>query len=592
MHAHELTAVAAQLCAADLLEQARLVSADALHEPWALAHGVVAAIDGVAHVEGHELSLRLGLPPRFPGRLPKVFVLDERLHGRIPHVFQHGYVCYQEHEGVLLDRYHPVAVAREALARAVETIRRGLTGESEADFIEELALYWPGLPEGTVFFAAGGQIEPILRVRPPWTATDVFVRDRAQAIEVLAASMPVRSPAFVTLVEQGIDDLAAPGLYIPLERVPRPPDPFPLGPWTRDQVAEFIRQNLSRTQKRRLEDHARGRTKPSFAIVRVPKPRGGDHLVGVQFDDIRGVHPLAGVTGTAVVRQFRVERRDPGYLVPRGGGESPLQAKRVLLVGCGAIGGHLAMELVRCGIGHLTLVDPDWLRPENAYRHVLGMPSLVVPLAKSLQLGGEIQRRYPGVQVDCCAAPIEQALDAGTIDVARYDLVVSATGDPNVDRDLNERLHGLANRPPLLFTWLEPLGIGGHALVVQGASPGCLDCLFTPHALEASPTLVNRAAFAAAGQVFTRELAGCGNAFTPYSSLDALRTAELAGRLAVEVLGGRRQASLLRSWKGDGAAFAAAGLRTSARHELDASALDRGGQDVAMPGCRVCGGCA
>ncbi|MFZ6178802.1 ThiF family adenylyltransferase [Nannocystis pusilla] len=582
--------MAEQLCAAGLLEQARLVPAESMYEPWAQTYGVMAAIDGVVHVEGHELSLRLGLPPLFPGRLPKVFVLDERFHGRIPHVFQHGYVCYQEHEGVLLDRYRPVAVAGEALARAVETIRRGLTGENKADFIEELALYWPGPPEGTVFFAAGAQIEPILRVILPWTGTLAFVRDRAQALELIAAPMPFRSPELMRLVEQGIDNLAAPGLYIPLERVPRPPDPFPLGPWTRVQLVEFIRQNLSRSQRRRLEDHARGRAKPSFAIVRVPKPRGGDHLVGVQFDDIRGTHPLAGATGTAVVRQFHVERRDPGYLVPRGGGESSLQAKRVLLVGCGAIGGHLAMELVRCGIGHLTLVDPDRLRPENAYRHVLGMPSLAVPLAKSLQLGGEIQRRYPGVQVDCCAASIEQALDAGTIDVTRYDLVVSATGDPNVDRDLNERLHGLANRPPLLFTWLEPLGLGGHALVVQGASRGCLDCLFTPHPREPDPVLANRAAFAAPGQVFTRELAGCGNAFTPYSSLDALRTAELAGRLAIEVLGGRTQASTLRSWKGDGAAFEAAGLLTSRRYELDASALERGGQSIEMAGCRVCGG--
>ncbi|MFY0533048.1 hypothetical protein [Nannocystis pusilla] len=317
MHEHELTAVAEQLCAADLLEQARLVSADALHEPWAQTYGVVAAIDGVVHVEGHALSLRLGLRRASRVDCRRCSSSTSACTGgssRVPVRVR----LLPGTRGVLLDRYRPVAVAREALARAVETICRGLSGENAADFIEELALYWPGLPEGTVFFAAGAQIEPILRVVLPWTGTLAFVRDRAQALELIAAPMPFRSPELMALVEQGIANLAVSGLYIPLERVPRPPDPFPLGPWTRVQVVEFIRQNLSRGQRRRLEDHARGRAKPSFAIVRVPKPRGGEHLVGVQFDDIRGVHPLAGATGTAAMRQFRVERRDPGYLVPRG----------------------------------------------------------------------------------------------------------------------------------------------------------------------------------------------------------------------------------------------------------------------------------
>ncbi|PCC74262.1 E2 family protein B [Nannocystis exedens] len=591
MHADDLTATAELLCAAGLLEQGCVTPADALLEPWARLHGVVAAIEGVAHVDGHALALRLGLTPRFPGRLPTVFVLDARLHGRIPHVFQHGHVCYQEYEGVLLDRYQPVAVAREALARAVETIRRGLTGENRADFIEELALYWPGAAEGLGFFAADAQIQPILRFVLPWAGTFAFVRDRAQARELLVAPMPLRVPEVMAPLEAWFDDTVTPGLYIPLEDVPRPPDPFPLGPWTRAQVAQLIRHNLSDGQRRRLEQLTRGlKTRSTFVILRVPRPRGGDHLVGIRYDDIRGAHPLARATGSATMTQFRVERRDPGYLVPRGGGEPPLRAKRVLLVGCGAIGGHLAGELVRCGVGHLTLVDPDVLRPENAYRHVLGAPSLFVLPAKSLQLAAEIQQRYRGVEVSGLAASIEDALDQGAIDVTRYDLVLSATGDPNVDRGLNERLHRLEHRPPLLFTWLEPLGIGGHALVVQRSSPGCLDCLFTPHPLDASPVLTNRAAFAAAGQVFTRELAGCGNAFTPYSSLDALRTAELAGRLAVEVLGGRLRETLLRSWKGDGAAFHAAGLRTSPRYEMEASALERGGADVVAAGCKVCGG--
>ena len=591
----DLARLAEHLCSAGLLTDARVLPADALTAEWAQFHRIVQAIDGTARVDGRDLALRLGLPIEFPDCLPKVFVRDPELPGRIPHVFPHGYVCYQEQEGVLLDRHRPVEVAREALARALETLRRGLAGENHADFIEELALYWPGDTDGLTFFTAGDHIEEVFRVILPFAMTHGFVRDRVQARALILSDTlaPLaKIPKVVEAVDSAIEESWCRGLYIPLRTVPQPLVPFPLGTWSPTQLARLIRENLSDEDRRTLDGFTRSIKRDTFVLLRVPRPRGDHHLVGIRYDNVRDAHPLARTPGAASISQFRVERRDPGYLLQRGGAAAGLRDRRVLLAGCGAIGGYLALELIRCGVGHLTLVDPDFLRPENQHRHVLGAPPMVLLPSKAELLAAEIQRRYPGVHAKGLTDTIDRAIARGAVDPVSFDLVVSATGDPNVDRSLNQRLHPRARRPSLLFTWLEPLGIGGHAFT-SPRSPanahGCLDCLFTPHACDPAPALANRAAFAAPGQDFTRELAGCGNAFTPYSSLDALRTAELAVRLAIEVLCGEVTGPALRSWKGSRAAFDAANYRTSDRYDLAVEDLERLCIDLVAERCPVCG---
>ncbi len=52
-------------------------------------------------------------------------------------------------------------------------------------------------------------------------------------------------------------------------------------------------------------------------------------------------------------------------------GQARLESARVLLVGCGALGGVLAQNLVRAGVGTLVLVDRDVVELSNLPRQVL-----------------------------------------------------------------------------------------------------------------------------------------------------------------------------------------------------------------------------
>lgn len=50
-----------------------------------------------------------------------------------------------------------------------------------------------------------------------------------------------------------------------------------------------------------------------------------------------------------------------------------LKNARVLLAGAGGVGGYIAEALIRSGIGHLTVYDPDCVHPTNLNRQILAL---------------------------------------------------------------------------------------------------------------------------------------------------------------------------------------------------------------------------
>lgn len=61
-----------------------------------------------------------------------------------------------------------------------------------------------------------------------------------------------------------------------------------------------------------------------------------------------------------------------------------LRQKRVLVVGCGGLGGHIVDQLARIGIGAVRVVDGDVFEPSNLNRQLLSsVPMLGVSKAKA-----------------------------------------------------------------------------------------------------------------------------------------------------------------------------------------------------------------
>ena len=87
---------------------------------------------------------------------------------------------------------------------------------------------------------------------------------------------------------------------------------------------------------------------------------------------------------------------------------SILQGKRVLVVGCGGLGGHLIDMLARIGIGALRVVDGDVFEPSNLNRQLLSeVPLLGVNKAKAA--AAKINRVNPDVEVEAVDAFLTEA---------------------------------------------------------------------------------------------------------------------------------------------------------------------------------------
>lgn len=540
-------------------------------------------LEGEVDVAGVEVTVRLALPGSFPLVLPRVYLIPWDALGFLPHVMPDGFVCFADAEGLVLDRRNPTGVVEEALSRAIALLEDGAAGRNRADFTDEFHTYWARLP-GVIFGLSVLDLDGAAR----W-ATSTEVTD---TVRVLAGGVDDYCALWNRQPEQD-EPATERALYVPLQRggkvvPPRHDEPF----WSAEEVRRRILPHVSAADRTRLRLLAGGMPRAQeYVFFKLPDHVGGSTLFGIRYSGTGRNHPLLDGGVATEMLPIVVRRLDRGYLVARGGGAIRLGEQRVLLAGCGAVGGPLAFELARAGVADLTLVDPDTLDAENTFRHPLGRRYWHKAKVDAMQQ--EIEANLPYMRITPIQGTIEYALDAGKVRLGDFDLVVLATGNPTVELEVNARLRASTGSPPAVFTWVEPLGLGGHTLLTgNGESNGCYECLYTPPVDGTDRALDNRASFAAPGQRFGRALNGCGSLHTPYGSADALRTAALAARLVVDALLAEETGNPLRSWKGDARDFERAGFVTSQRYAQSAEQLDARQYAYATHRCVACGSSA
>ena len=76
-----------------------------------------------------------------------------------------------------------------------------------------------------------------------------------------------------------------------------------------------------------------------------------------------------------------------------------LQTKRVLVVGCGGLGGHIIDQLARIGVGFLRVVDGDVFEESNLNRQLLSRVPLL-GMSKAKAAADHVRAVNPGVSVE------------------------------------------------------------------------------------------------------------------------------------------------------------------------------------------------
>lgn len=162
-----------------------------------------------------------------------------------------------------------------------------------------------------------------------------------------------------------------------------------------------------------------------------------------------------------------------------------LAAKSALVLGVGAIGSFVALELARAGIGKLTLIDSDAVEPGNSVRWPLGRP--VWGMAKVRALAQFIGQQFPGIEVtvsewkvggattEAPAEPIENPVVVLRRLVQSADVVIDATAS-------TECQHAVAFTcreadAPLVVGYATEGAAGGVVARFPASAPACLVCL-------------------------------------------------------------------------------------------------------------------
>lgn len=536
------------------------------------------ALEGEVIVENNTVTIQIVLDLTFPLQLPQFFLRPWNALGFIPHVDTKGLICYIEPEGLILDRYQPIEIVAEAFQRTLNILSDGVTGRNQVDFVDEFETYWSLLRD----------IQPVLSMLEP---SDVVRRvtiaiDQKKDLLYVANDEAELAAYFNQKTLNGTFTIEK-GLYLPLEPntliiPPRPDGAF----WNAQQIHQIILPHLSDANHRILRQLTKRRRSGKYVIVSLPRPSNGVSLFGFQYEGLNRTHPLIQGNPKIKASPVTLKRLERSYLVSRGGGSTHLSSKQILLVGCGAVGGHIAFELARSGIAYLTLVDFDDLKFENIFRHVLGRRYIGKPKADALK--DELELQLPYVFAKSYNSSVEDVMFNGLIDLSKYQLIMIAMGNPTVELEINKYLHRIPASPPTIYTWLEPLGIGGHALLTRNSpNGGCFECLYTSH--DGIRILENRAAFAAPDQHFGRSLTGCVGFHTPYGSLDAVRTANIAAGLAIDVLTGKEQGNPLISWKNDATIFLDMGFSLAPRHMMSETNLHKQRYTYRNIHCNICG---
>lgn len=451
--------------------------------------------------------------------LPRIRLLDipPELPKPIPHLGSDGGLCYLAKGTVVLDIYDPVGQSLACLQRAATVLGHILKGEMIEDLTEEFFAYWYGW---RCFVDMQGEdlgrqncIVAQANGNPLW-----FITDNAERTKRKLYSLGYQ-----------VTDKTVLTYRVKTTAQPRPNTSH----WPPETVGDILAWQSTLDPRCRRKIHKRikeGENKKAngvLIVIESPLMTYGfailfDHQAVTQKTKLADRRDSSYGLKVMPVSLFRIDDR---YLAQRNIPKSKtLAGKKIALVGCGTIGGYLSDMLVKAGAGtcggKLTLVDFDYLLPQNIGRHRLGFPDLL--LNKAEAMAKELKRLSPGAEVHALPVNVRQA------QLGQPDLLIDATGEES----LGHWLCGRYRAPmPMLSVWIEGPGTAVRALLRTNESGACYRCLWHSHkrgelrsTFDPIPTIL-------AGH-------GCEGLYVPFPASVSVQAASLGAEMTLDWVNG------------------------------------------------------
>jgi adenylyltransferase/sulfurtransferase len=153
-------------------------------------------------------------------------------------------------------------------------------------------------------------------------------------------------------------------------------------------------------------------------------------------------------------------------------GQRDVVARRVLICGCGALGSVQANTLARAGVGHLRIVDRDFLELNNLQRQVLFDEQDVADgLPKAIAAARRLRRINSQVAIE----PVVRDVDHDNIEelLSGVDVILDGTDNFETRFLLNDAAH----RFQIPWVYGGCIGAEGQQMTIVPGRTACLRCL-------------------------------------------------------------------------------------------------------------------
>jgi molybdopterin/thiamine biosynthesis adenylyltransferase len=466
---------------------------------------------GSVQVRGKAVAMRLEYDGLEFSRTPRVIIEDPDALGAgvLPHLEEDNSLCAVDPRQFVPDRYGADQQARGIVRRVAEVLDQGLGPSAAEEIATEFPRHW------------GGRL---LRVEfGPFDGYGEAYEAPDGGFQIRRTEGPVQLPKLGAVV------LATPRLTF-LRGQRRPTNLDELLVWAETQqtgLAERVLAGLAAVAP--LDPYVVLHAPNGIAAFQLEVSSRGTHTMTAIKRPAAWETLVRGAFGKRLpIRRLQGLRVDTEYVIGTNSktGTAPLSGRRIILVGCGAVGSFLSTALAQLGAGagggNLTLIDSETLANRNTARHRLGVEWVGEPKASACKK--VIDQGFPGLSITA----LDKSVDQFRQRIEAADLVVDGTGEQAVGEMLNEWRIQQGAAPALLHVWIEGNGAAAVSYFSSDAAFGCYRCL--------QPDLLSPPRFPVLRpDADTALVTACGEApFSPYGPAAPLTASGLASHHIVD----------------------------------------------------------
>lgn len=457
--------------------------------------------------------------------------IPDQLKPISPHIGFDGGLCYAARGSIALDIFDPAGQVLACLDRATIVLNQILLGERVQDLAEEFFAYWSG-PVCLLDLnnLQSQNVNAAILVTPKGKDTDWFLI--SESLE--HTNKKLAAFGF------SMDLLACAACVVTTTAEPLPSLDF----WPPRDVSELLtwQRKLDKNCAHKLQERLQRLAQQGYErVIALFVSPTSHYAAAVTFTNAiisKGYKKHGNILQElykSKIFQLSSMRMDDLHITERNQpARTTLIGKKIILIGCGTIGGYLAELLMKSGAGlqggELILVDTDRIIPGNLGRHKLGFNALFQNKASAL--AAELIRSMPTANI------LSNCLDARQLHLAQFDLIINSTGEQALSDELSTKLNKNDDAfRPILHCWIEGSGIAVRSMLQDRFDKACYRCLSSENRTENYPATTEPYTVTMGGQ-------GCENLFVSFPATASVFAAALAAEHIMDWVNGLPQPRL------------------------------------------------